>query len=66
VFSPQEIVQIITTNAAQATLHGDQFGTLEAGKYGDVVIIDGDPLQDPYDLLNVITTIKEGKIVSTR
>lgn len=66
VFSPHEIVQIITTNAAQATLHGDEFGTLEVGKYGDVVIIDGDPLADPYDLLNVVTTIKEGRIVSSR
>jgi imidazolonepropionase-like amidohydrolase len=66
VFSPREIVQIITANAAAATLHGDEFGTLEAGKYGDVVIVDGDPLADPYALLNVVTTIKEGKVVSSR
>jgi imidazolonepropionase-like amidohydrolase len=66
VFSPREIVQIITANAAAATLHGDEFGTLEVGKYGDVVIVDGDPLIDPYALLNVVTTIKEGKVVSSR
>ncbi len=63
VFSPQEIVQIITKNAAAATLHGDEFGTLEAGKYGDVVIVDGDPLADSQALLNVVTTIKEGKVL---
>jgi imidazolonepropionase-like amidohydrolase len=63
VFSPQEIVQIITKNAAAATLHGDEFGTLEVGKYGDVVIIDGDPLADSSALLNVVSTIKEGKVV---
>ena len=63
VFSPQEIVQIITKNAAAATLHGDEFGTLEPGKYGDVVIVDGDPLVDSAALLNVVTTIKEGKVV---
>lgn len=66
VFSPQEIVQILTKNAAVATLHGDEFGTLEPGKYGDVVIIDGDPLQDSGALLNVVTTIKEGRVVSQR
>ncbi len=66
VFSPQEIVQIITKNAAAATLHGDEFGTLEAGKYGDVVIVDGDPLADSAALLNVVTTIKEGKVVYTQ
>lgn len=63
VFSPQEIVQIITKNAAAATLHGAEFGTLEPGKYGDVVIIDGDPMVDSAALLNVVTTIKEGKVV---
>lgn len=66
VFSPQEVVKIITANAAAATLHGDQFGTLQAGKYGDVVIVDGDPLQDSSALLNVVTTIKEGKVVYSR
>jgi imidazolonepropionase-like amidohydrolase len=63
VFSPREIVKIITVNAAAATLHGDDFGTLEAGKYGDVVIINGDPQTDTRALMNVVTTIKEGKVV---
>ena len=65
VFSPREIVTIITKNAAAATMHGAEFGTLEVGKYGDLVIIDGDPLQDSGALLNVVTTIKEGKVVFT-
>lgn len=63
VFSPREIVEIMTKNAAAATLHGDEFGTLEPGKYGDVVIIDGDPMTDASALMNVVTTIKEGKVV---
>ncbi|HEY0962192.1 MAG TPA: amidohydrolase family protein [Pseudomonadales bacterium] len=63
VFSPREIVGIITKNAAAATMHGDEFGTLEPGKYGDVVIIDGDPMTDVTALMNVVTTIKEGKVV---
>lgn len=63
VFSPAEVVQIITRNAAAATLHGDDFGTLEVGKYGDIVIVDGDPLQDSSALLNVVATIKEGALV---
>lgn len=63
VFSPREIVQIMTKNAAAATLHGDEFGTLERGKYGDVVIVDGDPMTDVTALLRVVTTIKEGRVV---
>ena len=64
VFSPAEVVTILTKNAAAATLFGADFGTLEVGKYGDIVIVDGDPLQDSSALLNVVTTIKEGKVVS--
>lgn len=63
VFSPRQIVEIITKNAAAATMHGDEFGTLEVGKYGDVVIIDGDPMTDTNALMGVVTTIKEGKVV---
>jgi imidazolonepropionase-like amidohydrolase len=63
VFSPQDVVKIITKNAADATLHGAEIGTLEAGKSADIVIIDGDPLRDSNALLNVVTTIKAGQVV---
>jgi imidazolonepropionase-like amidohydrolase len=63
VFSPQDIVKIITKNAATATLHGAEFGTLEPGKSADIVIIDGDPMRDSDALLNVVTTIKAGQVV---
>lgn len=66
VFSPREIVEIMTANAAAATMHDDDFGTLEAGKYGDIVIVDGDPMSDSSALLNVVTTIKEGKVVYSK
>lgn len=63
VFSPAEIVKIMTVNTAAATLHGNMLGTLQPGKYGDVVIVDGDPMTDTHALLHVLTTIKEGKVV---
>jgi imidazolonepropionase-like amidohydrolase len=63
VFAPQDIVTIITKNAGVATLHGDEIGTLEPGKLADIVIVDGDPLRDSSALLDVITTIKDGRVV---
>lgn len=63
VFSPQDIVKIITRNAANSTLHEAELGTLESGKLADIVIIDGDPLRDASDLLKVVTTIKAGEVV---
>ena len=64
VFAPKDIVSIITKNAGLATLHGNEIGTLEPGKLADIVIIEGDPLRDTRALLNVVTTIKEGRVVS--
>jgi imidazolonepropionase-like amidohydrolase len=63
VFSPQDIVKIITKNAATATMHGAEIGTLEPGKLADIVIVDGDPMHDSSALLHVVTTIKGGQVV---
>ena len=43
-FSPKDIVSILTKNAAAAILRSDQLGTLEPGKIADIVILNGDPL----------------------
>ena len=61
-FSPRDIVQILTRNAAAAVLR-DDIGTLEPGKLADIVILDGDPLETVTDLLEVVTVIKGGEIV---
>jgi imidazolonepropionase-like amidohydrolase len=63
VFSPTDIVKIITAGAARSTLHEAEIGTLEPGKLADIVIVDGDPLADSRALLRVTTTIKGGEVV---
>jgi imidazolonepropionase-like amidohydrolase len=63
VFSPQDVVKIITKNAANSTLHGAEIGTLEPGKLADIVIVDGDPMRDTAALLRVTMTIKDGQVV---
>ena len=63
VFSAEDIVTIMSRNAAIAIGRLDELGTVEAGKLADLVILDGDPLADPYDLLNVRMVIKGGEIV---
>jgi imidazolonepropionase-like amidohydrolase len=64
VFSPRDISKILGQGAARSTLKQDQIGTLEAGKFADMVLIDGNPLIDINDVLNVMMTIKNGRIVS--
>jgi imidazolonepropionase-like amidohydrolase len=63
VFSPKDIVTILTRNAAIAALKDDRLGTLEAGKFADMVILDGDPLANVANLLNVAMVIKGGQVV---
>ena len=62
-FSPKEIVSILTKNAAAAVLRSDQIGTLEAGKVADIVILNGDPLANVSNLLNVSVVVKGGQVV---
>jgi imidazolonepropionase-like amidohydrolase len=62
VFSPREIVSILTRNAAAAILKNDR-GTLEAGKLADIVVLNGDPLADVQNLLKVAMVIKGGEVV---
>ena len=62
-FSAQDIVTIMNRNAAMAIGRLDELGTVEAGKLADLVILDGDPLENPHDLLDVSMVVKGGEIV---
>jgi imidazolonepropionase-like amidohydrolase len=63
VFSPKDIVTILTKNAAASVLKSSELGTLEPGKLADIVILNGDPLTNITALLNVVTTIKGGEVL---
>ncbi len=45
-FSPLEVIRCATRNGAEIMGRGDEFGTLEAGKLADVLVVDGDVLAD--------------------
>jgi len=63
VFSAQDIIKLMGPNTAAFIDMADQLGTLEPGKLADLVFIDGDPLDMIFDLRNVVTVIKGGKVV---
>src|SRR5262245_38165097 len=63
VFSAQDIIKILTRNAAATIGRSKELGTLENGKLADLVVIDGDPLANVEDLLKVKTVIKDGQVV---
>jgi imidazolonepropionase-like amidohydrolase len=62
-FSELDIIKIMTTGTAEAIWMQDEIGTLESGKAADIVILEGNPLEDLYDLLKINLVIKGGEIV---
>ncbi len=45
-FTPLEVLTCATKNGAKILGRSDEIGTVEAGKLGDFLIVDGDPLAD--------------------
>jgi imidazolonepropionase-like amidohydrolase len=58
-----DIHKIIGPNAARFVGMADQIGTLEAGKLADIILIDGNPTQNIYEMLKTKIVLKEGKVV---
>jgi len=63
VFSGQDVIKILTRNAAATIGRSKDIGTLENGKLADLVVVDGDPLANVDDLLKVKAVIKDGQVV---
>jgi len=42
--------------------HGDELGTLEPGKLADVIVVDGNPLEDILSMSRLVLVIKNGEI----
>ena len=56
-----ETLLACTRNAAEALAISDLVGTIEPGKVADLVVLDGDPLADPYALERVHTVVQSGR-----
>jgi imidazolonepropionase-like amidohydrolase len=62
-FSMADIHKIIGPNAARYVGMADQIGTLEPGKFADILLIDGNPTLNIYEMLKTKVVLKEGKVV---
>jgi imidazolonepropionase-like amidohydrolase len=60
--APMDIIEAGTRVAAAACGQGDTLGTLEPGKLADVIVVDGDPLEDLAALGRVLLVIKQGEV----
>jgi hypothetical protein len=58
--TPQQAITAATANAAEALGKQREFGTLEAGKYANMVFLRDDPLRDIGNVRSVVLTVKRG------
>lgn len=63
VFSPIDLVKIMGPNSAAFLGMSKEIGTLEPGKYADMVVLAGDPLDGYWNLLTDVMTIKGGQVL---
>jgi len=62
-FSMADIHRIIGPNAARFVGMADQIGTLEPGKLADIILLDGNPTLNIYEMLKTKVVLKEGKVL---
>lgn len=67
--SPLDVIRWATRNGAGLLREGDKLGTIAAGKIADLLVVDGDPIQDIAILqdrarLNVV--MKGGEFIESR
>ena len=60
--TPMQAIQTATRNAADLLGMSDQIGTLEAGKFADIVAVPGNPLSDITAMEHVGFVMKDGVI----
>jgi imidazolonepropionase-like amidohydrolase len=63
VFSMADIHKIIGPNSARYVGMENEIGTLEAGKLADIILLDGNPTLNIYEMLTTKVVLKEGKVV---
>ncbi|MHB1863977.1 MAG: amidohydrolase family protein [Gemmatimonadaceae bacterium] len=59
-FTPLEAIRICTLNGATYLGRANRIGSIAAGKQADLVVIDGNPAANIYDIANVQLVFKQG------
>jgi len=61
--TPLQAIQTATINDADLLGWSDKVGSLDTGKWADIIAVDGDPLQDVTTLQHVKFVMKSGAVV---
>jgi imidazolonepropionase-like amidohydrolase len=61
-----DVLRAITTNAAEMLGWQDRIGSIEPGKFADLVAVAGDPLADVTELERVQFVMKDGQVIKNK
>ena len=61
--TPAQALVAATKNGAMASQGLKDFGTIETGKYADLLLLDADPLADIHNIRKLSFVMKEGRII---
>jgi imidazolonepropionase-like amidohydrolase len=64
--TPMQSIQAATVNAADLLGWSDRVGSIEPGRFADIVAVSGDPLQDVTQLEHPLFVMKSGVVVVKR
>lgn len=60
--TPMDAIKSATINAADLLGEKDKLGSIEAGKWADIIAVDGDPLKDPQVFGKLVFVMKNGVV----
>jgi imidazolonepropionase-like amidohydrolase len=60
--SPMNVIKTATINSADLIDMSNDIGTIEVGKYADIIAVSGSPLENIKELLDVDFVMKGGKV----
>ncbi len=63
--TPMDAIRAGTSRASEVIDMQDQIGTVEVGKIADLILLDGDPVADPFALDRVSHVIQSGKLMKS-
>jgi imidazolonepropionase-like amidohydrolase len=59
---PMDAIKSATINAAELLGEKDKLGSIETGKWADIIAVDGDPLTNSQVFSKVVFIMKDGTV----